>query len=166
MCSNDDIDWPVHSLMLSFYALRGLPLRRLPSTIPCNMIFRSPGWLLSVHVQNLTTYSVCPTQTFCNWPIITFSLAVMDFPTLGHPIQLKMSYFCTTISRSPLSLYSGLRRQKTVPAVLSSVVSGNKIQTAEGVTITLIKGSLVDQRVSWLSTDTLTYWKWKTSHSL
>ena len=30
MHSNDDIDWPVHSLMLPFHDLRGLPLRSLP----------------------------------------------------------------------------------------------------------------------------------------
>ena len=29
MCSNDDIDWPVHSLMLSFHDLRGRPLQQL-----------------------------------------------------------------------------------------------------------------------------------------
>ena len=34
MRSNNDIDWPVHSLMLSFHDLRGLPLRHLPSTVP------------------------------------------------------------------------------------------------------------------------------------
>ena len=28
--SNDEIDWSVHALMLSFHDLRGLPLRRLP----------------------------------------------------------------------------------------------------------------------------------------
>ena len=39
--SNDDIDWPVHSLMLSFHDLRGLPLRCHPSTEPCSMIFGS-----------------------------------------------------------------------------------------------------------------------------
>ena len=37
--SSDDIDWPVHSLRLSFHDLGGLPLRRLPSTDPCSMIF-------------------------------------------------------------------------------------------------------------------------------
>ena len=35
MHSNDDIDWPVHSL-LSFHDLWGLPLRRLPSTVLCS----------------------------------------------------------------------------------------------------------------------------------
>ena len=39
MRSNDDIDWPVHSLMLSFHDLRGLPRRGLPST--CSMVFGS-----------------------------------------------------------------------------------------------------------------------------
>ena len=37
--SNDHIDWPVHSLMLSIHDLRGLPLRRLPSTEYWSMIF-------------------------------------------------------------------------------------------------------------------------------
>ena len=43
MRSNDDIDWPVRSmiLMLSFYDLRGVPLRQLQSTVPCIMIFGS-----------------------------------------------------------------------------------------------------------------------------
>ena len=41
MHSNDDIDWAVHSLMLSYHDLRRLPLRRLPSTVPCRMIFGS-----------------------------------------------------------------------------------------------------------------------------
>ena len=36
--SNDNIDWPVHSLMFSLHDLCGLPLRRLPSTVPCSMI--------------------------------------------------------------------------------------------------------------------------------
>ena len=35
MRSNDDSDWPVHSLMLLLHDLRGLPLRRLPSTVLC-----------------------------------------------------------------------------------------------------------------------------------
>ena len=38
MRSNDDSDRPVNSLMLSLRDLRGLPLRRLPSTVPCSMI--------------------------------------------------------------------------------------------------------------------------------
>ena len=42
--SNDDIDWPVHSLVLSFLDLRGLPWRRLLSTVPCSMIFGSVSW--------------------------------------------------------------------------------------------------------------------------
>ena len=29
MCSNDDIDWSINSLMLSFHDLRGVPVRRL-----------------------------------------------------------------------------------------------------------------------------------------
>ena len=41
MRSNADIDWPVHALMLSFHDLRGLPLRRLPSTVSCSVIFGS-----------------------------------------------------------------------------------------------------------------------------
>ena len=36
MCRNDDIDWPVHFLMLSFHDLRRLPLRPPPSTVPCD----------------------------------------------------------------------------------------------------------------------------------
>ena len=44
MCSNDDVGWPIHSLMLSFHDLRGLPMWRLPSTVPCNMIFGSISW--------------------------------------------------------------------------------------------------------------------------
>ena len=39
MRSNDDSDRPVHSLLSSFHDLRGLPLRRLSSTVPCRMIF-------------------------------------------------------------------------------------------------------------------------------
>ena len=43
--SNSGIDWPVHSFMLSFHDLRGLPLRRLPSTEPCSsIIFGSVSW--------------------------------------------------------------------------------------------------------------------------
>ena len=38
---NDDIDWLVRSLVLLVHDLRGLPLRRLPSTEPCSMIFGS-----------------------------------------------------------------------------------------------------------------------------
>ena len=45
MRSNDDNDWPVHCLMLS--DLQGLPLRRLPSTVPfCSMIFGSHTYSL------------------------------------------------------------------------------------------------------------------------
>ena len=39
--SNDDMDWSVHSLMLSFQDLHGLSLRRRPS---CSMIFGSVSW--------------------------------------------------------------------------------------------------------------------------
>ena len=41
---NDDNDWPVHSLILPFHDLRGLPLRRLQSTEPCSMVFGSVSW--------------------------------------------------------------------------------------------------------------------------
>ena len=44
MCSSDNSGQPVHSLMLSFHDLRGLPLWRLPSTVPCSMIFGSVSW--------------------------------------------------------------------------------------------------------------------------
>ena len=40
--SNDD--WSVHSLMLSFHDLRARPLRRLPSTESCSIIFGSVSW--------------------------------------------------------------------------------------------------------------------------
>ena len=40
MTSFDGGDWPVHSLMLSFHDLRGLPLRRPPSTVPCSMVLQ------------------------------------------------------------------------------------------------------------------------------
>ena len=42
MCSSDDIDWPVHCLML---CLRGLLLRRLTSTSsPCSITFSNVSW--------------------------------------------------------------------------------------------------------------------------
>ena len=47
MHSNDDLDWPVHSFMLSFNVLQGLLLRwppfsvGPPFTVPCNLIFGS-----------------------------------------------------------------------------------------------------------------------------
>ena len=44
MCSDDDINWPVHSLMLSLCDLCSLLLQRLPSTVPCSMIFSSISW--------------------------------------------------------------------------------------------------------------------------
>ena len=46
MHSNDYIDWPVNSLMLSFHDLRGLRQRRLPSTVTCSMIFASRPLLI------------------------------------------------------------------------------------------------------------------------
>ena len=39
MHSDDDIDWPVHSLLLSLHDLDSLSLRGLPSSLPCSMIF-------------------------------------------------------------------------------------------------------------------------------
>ena len=39
MRSDHDNDWPIHSLMLLLHDLRGLPLQRLTSTVPCCMIF-------------------------------------------------------------------------------------------------------------------------------
>ena len=39
MRSNDDNDWPVHSLMLSLHDLRDLPLQRLPSAVHCVFFF-------------------------------------------------------------------------------------------------------------------------------
>ena len=56
MCSNNDNDWPVHSLMLSHHELRGLPLQRLPSTIPCILSFGS------VRLVRILTY--CFTYSF------------------------------------------------------------------------------------------------------
>ena len=41
MRTNDDIDWPVYSLMLSCRDLRG---QRLPPTGPCSVIFGSVSW--------------------------------------------------------------------------------------------------------------------------
>ena len=40
MHSKDGNDQPVHSLMLSLHDLRGLPLRRLPSAVPCRLLQR------------------------------------------------------------------------------------------------------------------------------
>ena len=37
MHSNDDIDWPVHSLMLFFHDLRDLPVRPPSSSIHCSI---------------------------------------------------------------------------------------------------------------------------------
>ena len=40
MGRNDDLGWPVHSLMLDFIDLHGLGTATTsPSTVPCNMIF-------------------------------------------------------------------------------------------------------------------------------
>ena len=44
MRSSNDIDWPVHSMMLTLRDLRGLPLRRIPSTVPWRTIFSSVTW--------------------------------------------------------------------------------------------------------------------------
>ena len=44
MRSNVALDWPVHALTLPFHDLRGLPLWRLPSMVPCSMIFGSISW--------------------------------------------------------------------------------------------------------------------------
>ena len=44
MHNNDDNHWLVNSLALSFRDLRGLPLRRLLSPVPCSMIFSSVSW--------------------------------------------------------------------------------------------------------------------------
>ena len=41
MCSSDDSDWPVHSLMLSFHDVRGLPLQLVPTTVLRSTIFGS-----------------------------------------------------------------------------------------------------------------------------
>ena len=38
---DDDIDRPVHSLMLTIHDLRGLPVRRQPSAVPSSLIFGS-----------------------------------------------------------------------------------------------------------------------------
>ena len=60
-------DWPVHSLMLSFHDLRGLPLRRIPSIVPCSMVFGSTsrqqtwpnyGYLWCLTVDNTDAWTL------------------------------------------------------------------------------------------------------------
>ena len=41
ICINANIDWPVYWLVLSFH---DFPLRRLPSIVPCRIIFGSVSW--------------------------------------------------------------------------------------------------------------------------
>ena len=48
--TNNDVDQPIHSLMQSFYDLRGVPVRRLLSTKPCGMIFGSISQRKTYHL--------------------------------------------------------------------------------------------------------------------
>ena len=57
MRSNDSVNWPVHSLMLFFHDLSGLPLRCLPSAEPCSMIFGSISWSNHDNLRHLTAES-------------------------------------------------------------------------------------------------------------
>ena len=59
MRSNDNIDWPVHPLMLSFHDLRDLPLRRLPSTVPRSMILGSVAYPDDRHGRTMITCDAC-----------------------------------------------------------------------------------------------------------
>ena len=74
MRSSDDSDWPVHSLMLSFHHLRGLPLRRLPSTVPCIMVFGSAlyqqTWLNYDNLRLLTVRT--PDIRQGRWPVSVY----------------------------------------------------------------------------------------------
>ena len=53
--STDDIDWPVHSLMFSFHDLRGLPVRRLPSTEPCSTLCSSAAYHGDIYDRTMIT---------------------------------------------------------------------------------------------------------------
>ena len=68
MHSKDDSNWPVQSSMLSFHDLCGLPLRRLPSTVHCCMIFDSvlclQRWPNHDNLHCLMVDSWRPARTF------------------------------------------------------------------------------------------------------
>ena len=64
---NDDIDWPVLSLMLSFHDLQGLPLRRLPSTVPSSMILGHGRTIIVCNAWWLTVKAPEVRQVY--WPV-------------------------------------------------------------------------------------------------
>ena len=63
MCSNEDIDWLVHSLMLSLHDLRSLPLWRRSSTVPRTMII---GCVSRWHTWNYDNLRRLKPQTWSN----------------------------------------------------------------------------------------------------
>ena len=86
MRSCDDNDWPVHSLILSFHDLRGLPLRWVPCTVLCSMIFGSLSWqqtwpshdnLRRLVVNNKISYRPARTSDCCQ----TYSFSYVSYVT-------------------------------------------------------------------------------------
>ena len=65
-----DNDWPVNSLMVSFHDLRCQSLRRLPSTVPCSMLFGSVSWGQTwPNHDNLFLTSDCHTYLIKHHPV-------------------------------------------------------------------------------------------------
>ena len=99
MRSNDDIDWPVHSLMLSFNDLHGLPLRRLPFTVLCSMIFGSVSWWHTwppTYTFNNTTWWL---QSAAGWCCIRLPEAIM-IDTIERFLEVdeiikELSFWCS-----------------------------------------------------------------------
>ena len=101
MRSNDYNDWPVHSLMFSLHDLRGLPLRRLPSTDPCSMIFGISSWwqtwpnhdnLRHVRVDNKSSWYLARTLTFCHTYSSMFSVWHAKHPPVAFVFKGTDSY--------------------------------------------------------------------------
>ena len=64
MCSNDDIDLPVHSLMLSFHDLRGLPLRLRPIAQMAIFVLGNIVVAFKAHVRLDGMHSCVPVIVF------------------------------------------------------------------------------------------------------
>ena len=62
--SNDDNDWPVHSLMLSFHDLRGLFQRRLSSSVPYSMTWPNHDNLRRLTIDNKSSECLAKIWTY------------------------------------------------------------------------------------------------------
>ena len=106
MYSNDETNRS--SLMLSFHDIRGLPLRRPPSTVPCSTIFgsvsRGQTWPNHDSLRRLPVDSKSPDIRQGYWPVATHIHLVCFLLSVWYGKHSSGAFVCKGLD-SPLQIH-------------------------------------------------------------